>query len=84
MDEAGKREQSTYSMMSPETLKNVIRKTLLFAEGSCSYMFQGGEPTLCGIDFYRQVLEYQKQYNKKKISIQNSIQTNGILIDEDW
>ena len=47
-DEAQKRSQESYGFMSEQTLKNVIRKTMLRAEGMISYTFQGGEPTLRG------------------------------------
>jgi uncharacterized protein len=83
-DETSKREQASYGFMSEETLKNVIRKTLLNADGAASYMFQGGEPTLAGLPFFEKVLEYQRQYNKKGIPIYNAIQTNGLLLDESW
>ena len=83
-DETAKRQQESYGFMSEQTLKNVIRKTMLRAEGVVSYAFQGGEPTLRGLDFFRRVMEYERQYNKKGLQVQNALQTNGILIDEDW
>ena len=49
--------------MSEETLKNVIRKTMLRAEGRITYAFQGGEPTLRGIEFF-QTYELQKNIIK--------------------
>ena len=61
-DEAQKRLQKSYGFMSDETLKNVIRKTILRAEGVISYAFQGGEPTLRGLDFF-----------KKAVAMKNSI-----------
>lgn len=83
-DEAKNREKDSYGFMSEKTLKNVIRKTMLNAEGYASYLFQGGEPTLCGLDFYKKVIEYQRQYNKNGIRVYNCLQTNGYLIDEKW
>ncbi len=83
-DEAKKRELESFGFMSETTLKNVIRKTLIPAEGSATYAFQGGEPTLRGLDFFKKVLEYQKQYNKNHIQIHNALQTNGYAIDEEW
>ena len=83
-DEARKRERAFYGLMTEQTLKNVIRKTMLYAEGQISYVFQGGEPTLCGLEFYEKVLMYQKQYNKHGIRVQNAIQTNGYALDEAW
>ena len=47
--------------MPDETLKNVIRKTILRAEGVISYAFQGGEPTLRGLDFFKKAVAYEKQ-----------------------
>ncbi len=83
-DETQKRAQESYGFMSEATLKNVIRKTLLRAEGMASYTFQGGEPTLRGLDFFEKVLACQKQYNKNGVQVYNSLQTNGLLIDETW
>lgn len=83
-DETKKREQESYGFMSEQTLKNVIRRTMLRAEGSVTYAFQGGEPTLRGLDFFEKVVAYEKQYNKFKIQVHNALQTNGFLIDEAW
>ncbi len=83
-DEAEKRSQRSFGIMSEQTLKNVIRKTMLRAEGMISYAFQGGEPTLAGPDFFRRVVELERQYNKNHIRVDNSLQTNGLLIDEEW
>ena len=41
-DETQNRAQESYGFMSETTLKNVIRKTMLRAEGTASYTFQGG------------------------------------------
>ena len=83
-DETQKRTQKSYGFMSEATLKNVIRKTMLRAEGTACYTFQGGEPTLRGLDFFEKVLFYQKQYNKKGVQVYNSLQTNGLFMDETW
>lgn len=83
-DEAAKRNQASYGFMSEDTLKNIIRRTMPHAELSISYAFQGGEPTLAGLDFFKKVVQYQKQYNKKGIPVQNCLQTNGFAITEEW
>lgn len=83
-DEAGKRQQASYGLMSEKTLKNVIRKTILKAEGSCTIAFQGGEPTLCGLDFFQKVPEYVRQYNRHGIRVDLALQTNGYGITEEW
>lgn len=70
--------------MSLETLEEVIKKALAWAEGSCSIAFQGGEPTLAGLNFYRKCLELEKKYNVNQVQISHAIQTNGFLLDEEW
>lgn len=70
--------------MKETLLEELVKDALSFAEGSCTFMFQGGEPTLVGLGFYQKLLEFQKKYNTKNIRIHNSIQTNGTLINEKW
>ena len=83
-DEMQNRQQQSYGMMSEQTLKNVILKTMLQTEHHISFAFQGGEPTLRGLDFFRRVVEYQKQYGRSGLSVTNALQTNGYALDEEW
>ncbi|WP_050640265.1 anaerobic sulfatase maturase [Faecalicatena contorta] len=83
-DETQNRMQTNYGFMTERTLKNVIRKTMLQADKVISYAFQGGEPTLCGIEFFQKCIELEKKYNKNRIIVHNALQTNGMLIDEKW
>lgn len=83
-DETVKRKQQQYGFMTEETLKNIIRKTMSQAEGSITYAYQGGEPTLRGLDFFRKAVALQKQYNHRRIPVSNGFQTNGLLLDEQW
>lgn len=78
------REVKSYGMMSLSTLEKIVQKVLEAAEESCAFVFQGGEPTLIGLDFFRALVEFQKKYNTKKIAVTNSIQTNGLKLDEEW
>lgn len=48
------------------------------------FSWQGGEPTLMGLEFFQRVVELQKKYAKPHQAIENDLQTNGILLDEDW
>ncbi len=47
------------------------------------FVWQGGEPTLLGIDFFKRVVDLQKQFSGVK-TISNSLQTNGTLLDDEW
>jgi len=49
-----------------------------------SFAWQGGEPTLMGLDFFRRVVELQKQYMPSGSRLVNALQTNGTLLDEEW
>lgn len=70
--------------MSDETLKEYIQNYIRSQKGDeIDFSWQGGEPTLAGLDFYRQVVKYQKQYGAGK-KITNSFQTNAIAINHGW
>ncbi len=47
------------------------------------FVWQGGEPTLMGLDFFRKVVREQKPYAGEK-TITNSLQTNGTLLTDEW
>lgn len=48
-----------------------------------NFVWQGGEPTLMGIDFFRKAVEFQKKYAGRK-QIYNAFQTNGTRLNDDW
>jgi len=49
-----------------------------------TFSWQGGEPTLMGIDFFKKAIKFQEKYKKPGMRIFNNIQTNGILLDDEW
>jgi uncharacterized protein len=71
--------------MSDETMEAYIRQTI---EGhrvpEVTIAWQGGEPTLMGLDFFRRTMEVEKKYIKPGMRIENTLQTNGVLINEEW
>ena len=71
--------------MSDEILESFIRQ---FIEGqdypTLSVTWQGGEPTLLGLDFFRKVVALEKKYCPQSKHIENVLQTNGTLLDEKW
>ncbi len=83
-DVMDKRETQDYGMMSKETLEIIVKKAIQQAEGTCTIAFQGGEPTLRGLEFFEYLIEVQNKYRKYGLTINNAIQTNGMVIDEKW
>lgn len=71
--------------MSDETLERFIRQYIQGVTGDeVVFSWQGGEPTLMGLDFFRQVVELEQQHAKPGQTIQNDLQTNGTLLTEEW
>ncbi len=82
-DEMKKREQPVYGIMSEELLETVIRRAFEKDRRFCTLGFQGGEPLLAGLGFYEKTVELVKKYGKNA-KTEFTIQTNGILIDDEW
>ena len=70
--------------MNDETLAKLIEEALMSGAPQVSFVWQGGEPTLAGLDFFKEAVQLQDLYRYPIQKIQNSIQTNGIIIDEEW
>lgn len=71
-------------VMDDKTLEAYIRNTLISTPGEhVAFCWQGGEPTLCGLPFFKKVVELQQQYRGNK-TVHNSLQTNGILLNDSW
>lgn len=83
-DEMKHRETSVYPCMSRETLEAVVRKTLQTATDRCLFGFQGGEPTLAGLSFYRELDALVKKYNTRNLEVSYTLQTNGYAVDDAW
>ena len=77
------REKQVLPRMTPETLENLVRRAFVYAEGSVSFAFQGGEPTLVGLEFFETLIRLQKKYNTRRIAVHNAVQTNGLELSDD-
>jgi uncharacterized protein len=71
--------------MSDEILESYTRQYIEAQSGNeVTFAWQGGEPTLMGVDFYRKAVSLQQEYRRPGMSIQNSFQTNGVLLNDEW
>jgi uncharacterized protein len=53
-------------------------------ETAIRFSWHGGEPTVLGLDYFRKIVALQRKHRPPNRRIANGIQTNGILLDEDW
>jgi len=73
--------------MPAETLETFIRQYIEAQPAGApeiTFAWQGGEPTLLGVDFFRRAVEIQKAHTPPGAKIVNTLQTNGVLLDDDW
>jgi len=70
--------------MSNEVLEHMIAEFLQFRFSESIFGWQGGEPTLAGLEFFKKVVSLQQKYGKTGQIIGNAFQTNGILINDEW
>lgn len=68
--------------MSPEVLERMIASYMATRQASYVFGWQGGEPTLMGLDFFRQVTDLQVRHAPRGATIANGLQTNATLIDD--
>ncbi len=76
--------QTRQFKMTDETLDSYIRQYIESqASSEVSFAWQGGEPTLMGLEYFQKVVQLQRKYaNGKKIG--NALQTNGTLLTDEW
>jgi len=71
--------------MSEATLETYIRQLLeSHRTPQVTVAWQGGEPTLMGLDFFRRSIALVEQYRRPGQQVQHTFQTNGLLLDDDW
>ncbi len=70
--------------MPDEVLERMVRSFMTTPQPQYSFGWQGGEPLLMGIDFFKRVTELQKKYGGAGATVSNGLQTNAILIDEEF
>jgi uncharacterized protein len=72
--------------MTEDALEALVPQCMEYVgdAGVASFGWQGGEPTLVGTDFFRRAVELQHRYAGPGVAIENALQTNGVLIDDEW
>lgn len=70
--------------MSPAVLETYVRDYIAAQPGPhVSFAWQGGEPTIMGVEFFREAVSLQRRYAGGK-QIDNAFQTNGVLLNDEW
>jgi uncharacterized protein len=70
--------------MKPEVLEAYVRDYIAAQPGQVvSFAWQGGEPTLLGVEFFRNIIALQERYAEGR-TVENAFQTNGVLLDDVW
>ncbi len=73
------------SRMSEATLETYIRQLLeSHRTQEVTVAWQGGEPTLMKLDFFKRAVELVETYRRPEQIVQHTFQTNGLLLDDDW
>ncbi|QDT34428.1 anaerobic sulfatase maturase [Thalassoglobus polymorphus] len=73
--------------MTSETLETYIQQYIEAQPAGpeeVTFAWQGGEPTLLGLDFFKRIVELEKKHARPGQKIANALQTNGVLLDEEW
>ena len=71
--------------MADEMLEAYVRQVLESQPGpEVTIAWQGGEPTLMGLDFFKRSIEYVRKYRRPSQTVVHTLQTNGTKIDDDW
>ena len=84
-DVSDSRAVKNYGIMSAETAHTLIDKAFAASGGgTVTFAFQGGEPTLAGLDFYKDFTAYAAAACPRGTTVNYCLQTNGILLDDPW
>jgi hypothetical protein len=76
----------TESFRMPDDLleEYIVQQIAIAPEPVINFFWHGGEPTILGLDYFRKIVALQRQHQPPGRHISNGIQTNGVLLNEDW
>ena len=83
LPKAGLYPESSRHRMSEATLKHLISTYMATDQDSYSFGWQGGEPTLMGVEFFRKVVDLQSRYGRPGSIVSNGLQTNATMITDE-
>ena len=69
--------------MSDNVLEQLVKSYMVTPQPTYAFIWQGGEPTLMGLDFFRKVVALQERYGDNGAIVANCLQTNSTLIDDE-
>ena len=75
--------ESSVHKMNDKILEELISQAMKQSGTNINFLWQGGEPALSGIEFYKKVIALEKKYGFGKV-VGNGFQTNGTLVNEEW
>ena len=70
--------------MSDTVLKQMISSFMRLDMPCYAFGWQGGEPMLMGLDFFHKAVDLMKYYGQSGKQVSNGLQTNGIMLDDEW
>ena len=83
-EECAGREKQSSALMAPDTMESLVSDVCRSVDGRIQFAFQGGEPTLAGLDFYRSFVHCVERHVRPGTRVDYTIQTNGLLVNRDW
>ena len=81
-DTARHRSVPSFGLMTAETLELLVKRVFEYADRSVNLIFQGGEPTLAGLDFYRRLFTLEERYNTKGLPVSHSLKNSAFGIGQ--
>jgi len=79
--------ESGQARMSPHLLEQYVKDYIAAQPPhtpEVTFAWQGGEPTLAGLEFFETVVVLQKKHSRPGMTLRNAFQTNAVLVDENW
>ena len=84
LDESKNRTIENNGIMNERVMRKIIDKVIDSSYDNILFSFQGGEPTIAGLDYFKSFIDYLNFKNNNERRVNYSIQTNGLLINNEW